>query len=290
MGAKDYKLAAEKAEEAKERGTRIYRDRARTILGSSEELANLARGVGGDVSEADAALRRSRDALDSDDVTGAIDHAKKAWKRSEKVLLEHLSSSFSKAQALILSAKNLGRDVGPVEDLLSRARSAMEGSDFPAALGFTQEGLETITEDLKSVLERRSRRRRTSFARPRSSGPTRRGPRTSSSGRGGTSRTSSSRRPGTPSSRAAGSPRRPSRRPSRGRSRTSPSSSRTGGTSGRTRPPRRDTSPGRRPSSASGTSRRAGRPRSRGSRPSSRPSSSGSSRRSRPPGRSSWPP
>jgi len=154
MGAKDYKLAAEKAEEAKERGTRIYRDRARTILGSSEELANLARGVGGDVSEADAALRRSRDALDSDDVTGAIDHAKKAWKRSEKVLLEHLSSSFSKAQALILSAKNLGRDVGPVEDLLSRARSAMEGSDFPAALGFTQEGLETITEDLKSVLEK----------------------------------------------------------------------------------------------------------------------------------------
>src|SRR3990172_1198639 len=154
MGAKDYKLAAEKAEEAKERGTRIYRDRARTILGSSEELANLARGVGGDVSEADAALRRSRDALDSNDVTGAIDHAKKAWKRSEKVLLEHLSSSFSKAQALILSAKNLGRDVGPVEDLLSRARSAIEGSDFPAAVGFTQEGLETITEDLKPVLEK----------------------------------------------------------------------------------------------------------------------------------------
>src|SRR3990172_417422 len=107
MSAKDYKLASEKATEAKERATRIYRDRARAILASSEELTGLARGVGGDLSEAEAALSQAKSSLDADDLAATVDQAKKAWKRSEKVLLEHLSSSFSRAQSLILSAKNL---------------------------------------------------------------------------------------------------------------------------------------------------------------------------------------
>ena len=152
MGDKDYRLAAEKAAEATERGTRIYRDRAAAIVESSAGLVGLANGVGADVAEADASLSKARDALAGEDPAGAVDYAKKAWKRSEKALSEHLSSSFSKVQALILSAKNLGRDVAPVEDLLSRARTAVEGNNFQSALEFTKEGLETITEDLNAAV------------------------------------------------------------------------------------------------------------------------------------------
>src|SRR5207249_2914994 len=70
---------------------------------------------------------------------------------------EHLSSSFSKAQSLILAAKNLSRDVAHVEDLLSRARTAMENDDFQSALDFTNEALETITDDLTSAVDKEVR-------------------------------------------------------------------------------------------------------------------------------------
>jgi len=154
MASKDYKVAVDKAGEALERGKRIYRERARAIVDSSSALGRLAKGVGGELAETEAALAKAEGALASEDLGTAIDLAKKAWKRSEKVLQEHLSSSFSKAQSLILAAKNLSRDVAPVEDLLSRARTAMENNDFQSALDFTNEALETITDDLTSAVDK----------------------------------------------------------------------------------------------------------------------------------------
>ena len=157
MGAKDYKLAADKAAEAVERGKRIHRERASAIIESGAGMAALAKGVGADISEAEGTLAKARDALAAENLAEAVDFAKKSWKRSEKVLSEHLSSSFSKVQALILSSKNLGRDVAPAEDLLSRARTAVEGNNFQSALDFTKEGLEMITEDLTSALNKETR-------------------------------------------------------------------------------------------------------------------------------------
>src|SRR2546422_227947 len=130
------------------------RERARAIVDSSSALGRLAKGVGGELAETEAALAKAEGSLASEDLGTAIDLAKKAWKRSEKVLQEHLSSSFSKAQSLILAAKNLSRDVAPVEDLLSRARTAMENNDFQSALDFTNEALETITDDMTSAVDK----------------------------------------------------------------------------------------------------------------------------------------
>ena len=157
MVAKEYRAAAEKAGEAFERGKRIYRERARAIVDSSAALGRLAKGIGADLAETESALAKAEGALASEDLGGAIDLAKKAWKRSEKILQEHLSSSFSKAQALILSAKNLNRAVAPIEDLLSRARTSMENNDFQSALDFTKEGLETITDDLTAAFGKETR-------------------------------------------------------------------------------------------------------------------------------------
>src|SRR5437867_1602446 len=157
MASKDNKVAVDKSAEALERGKRIYRERARGIVDSSAALGRLAKGVGGDLAETEAALAKAEGALASEDLGTAIDLAKKAWKRSEKVLQEHLSSSFSKAQSLILAAKNLSRDVAHVEDLLSRARTAMENNDFQSALDFTNEALETITDDLTSAVDKEVR-------------------------------------------------------------------------------------------------------------------------------------
>src|SRR5216117_2830379 len=157
MVAKDYKVAVDKSAEALERGRRSYRERARGIVDSSAALGRLAKELGADLAETESTLAKAEGALAAEDLGGAIDHAKKAWKRSEKILQEHLSSSFSKAQALILSAKNMSRDVAPIEDLLSRARSAMENNDFQSALDFTKEGLDTIREDMTAAMTREIR-------------------------------------------------------------------------------------------------------------------------------------
>lgn len=157
MAEKDYKVAVDRSGEALERGKRLYRDRARAIVDSSAALGHLAKGIGADLAETEAALAKAEGALAAEDLGVAIDLAKKAWKRSEKVLQEHLSSSFSRAQALMLSAKNMSRDIAPIEDLLSRARTAMENNDFQSALDFTKEGLDSIREDLTSAVTKELR-------------------------------------------------------------------------------------------------------------------------------------
>jgi len=154
MSAKDYKLALDKAVVALDKANRIYQDRVKGIVNASASLVAMAKGLGSEAAESEAAIARAREALGAEDFETAIDLAKKVWKRCEKVLQEHLSGSFSRAQSLIIAARNLGRDTGTVEDLLSRARSAMESNDFEMAMGFTKECLETVTGELRAELDR----------------------------------------------------------------------------------------------------------------------------------------
>ena len=154
MAAKDYKLALDKAVLALDRANRIYQDRVKGIVNASASLVAMAKGLGSDAADSEAAITRAREALGAEDFETAIDLAKKVWKRSEKVLQEYLSGSFSKAQSLIIAARNLGRDTGTVEDLLSRARSAMESNDFEVAIGFTKECLEAVTGELRAEIDR----------------------------------------------------------------------------------------------------------------------------------------
>jgi len=153
MSGKDYKSALEKAAEAKERGKRAYADRARHFLDSTRTLLNVTKGMGVDDKEGLQGLDKAEEAFAREEYEGSIDLAKKAWKRSEKVIHEHLSSSFSTAQALILTAKNLGKDIAAAEDLLSRARSAVESNDYEMALSFTKECLDTVGSELKAEVD-----------------------------------------------------------------------------------------------------------------------------------------
>ena len=154
MSGKDYKSALEKAAEAKERGKRAYSERSRHFLDSTRSLLNVTKGMGVEDKDGLQALDRAEEAFAKEDYESSIDLAKKAWKRSEKVIHEHLSSSFSTAQSLIMSAKNMGKDVAAAEDLLSRARSAVEGNDYEGALSFTRECLDIVSGELKAEVEK----------------------------------------------------------------------------------------------------------------------------------------
>jgi len=151
---KDYKGALEKASEAKERGKRAYGGRARHLIDSTRTLLNVAKAMGTEDKEGMSALERAEDALAKEAYPEAVDHAKRAWKKSEKVIHEQLSTSFSTAQALIITARNLGKDTATAEDLLSRARSAVESNDFETALSFTKECLESVRGELQAEVDR----------------------------------------------------------------------------------------------------------------------------------------
>ena len=151
---KDYKSALEKAAEAKERGKRAYGERARHFLDSTRSLLGVAKGMGVDDRDGLQALEQAEASFAREAFEEAIDLSKKAWKKSEKVIHEHLSSSFSTAQSLILTAKNIGKDTGAAEDLLSRARSAVESNDFEQAIAFTKECLEAVTGELREEVDR----------------------------------------------------------------------------------------------------------------------------------------
>lgn len=146
---KDYKLAFEKATECKEKAIRVYRERIRGILDSNKLLLELVKSVGGDASSEESAVKLAEEAFQKDDLSKAVELAKESWKRSEKILHEHISKMFSNAQSLILTAKNSGKDAKMAEELLIRAREAMDASDYDGAIKSTRECLDDIGSTLK---------------------------------------------------------------------------------------------------------------------------------------------
>ncbi|MBI4416379.1 MAG: hypothetical protein HY557_05295, partial [Euryarchaeota archaeon] len=154
MGSKDYKVALERASEAKERAKRAYGDRARHFLDTTRNLMTVTQGLGVDVRDGLQALDKADEAYAREAYEDAVELAQKAWKKIEKGLHEHLSSSFSTAQSLIMTAKGIGKNTSSAEDLLSRARSAVESNDYEQAISFTQECLDTVTAELREEVDR----------------------------------------------------------------------------------------------------------------------------------------
>ncbi|MCJ2512059.1 MAG: hypothetical protein LN409_01730, partial [Candidatus Thermoplasmatota archaeon] len=146
---KDYKLALEKATESKQKATKAYQDRVKTIVDSSLVLLKLAKDIGADTSSADSLAKSAEEALSKDDFEKSIEFAQKSWEKSEKILHEHLSSSFSTAQSTIVAAKKQEKDTSVAEDLLSRARSAVEDQDYQTAMDYMNECMESVSSELE---------------------------------------------------------------------------------------------------------------------------------------------
>ncbi|MEE9490376.1 MAG: hypothetical protein V3V91_08060 [Thermoplasmata archaeon] len=145
---KDYKLALEKATESKQKALKAYQERVKTIVDSSLVLLKLAKDIGADTSSADSLAKSAGEALSQDDLEKSIEFAQKSWEKSEKILHEHLSSSFSTAQSIIVAAKKQEKDTSVAEDLLSRARSAVEDQDYQTAMDYMNECMESVSSEL----------------------------------------------------------------------------------------------------------------------------------------------
>ncbi|MFQ6060277.1 MAG: hypothetical protein ACE5KV_03130, partial [Thermoplasmata archaeon] len=153
MKVKDFKLALEKATECKERSKRIYEERVKAIVDSSEGMVGLVKSIGKKGAESEALVKEAREAIGKEDYESAVELARKSWQQTEKILHEHLSTRFSSAQSLLIVAKKAGKDISVPEDLLSRARSALETNDYESALNHTKECFQSVASELREEIE-----------------------------------------------------------------------------------------------------------------------------------------
>ncbi len=153
MKVKDFKLAVGKATECRARSERIYEERVKAIVESSSDMLKLAKGIGKKVEEGEGLVKQAREAVASEDLEKAVELARKSWQQTEKILHEHLSTRFSSAQSLIMVAKKAEKDTSVAEDLLSRARSALESNDYESALNFTKDTFQNVASELREDIE-----------------------------------------------------------------------------------------------------------------------------------------
>lgn len=153
MKVKDFKSALEKATECKEKSKRIYVDRVKAIVDSSGGMVGLVKGIGQKVDESEALVKQANEAFSGEDYEKAVELARKSWQQNEKILHEHLSTRFSSAQSLLMVAKKAGKDISVPEDLLSRARSALETNDYESALNFTKDCFQSVASELREDIE-----------------------------------------------------------------------------------------------------------------------------------------
>ncbi|MCK4445044.1 MAG: hypothetical protein KAW09_10910, partial [Thermoplasmata archaeon] len=153
MKVKDFKQAAEKATECRAKSERIYEDRVKAIVESSSDMLKLAESIGKKVEEGEVVVKQAREAVAAEDLEKAVELARKSWQQTEKILHEHLSTRFSSAQSLIMVAKKAEKDTSVAEDLLSRARSALESNDYESALNFTKDTFQNVASELREDIE-----------------------------------------------------------------------------------------------------------------------------------------
>jgi len=153
MKLKDFKAALEKATECREKSKRIYEERVKAIVDSSEGMVRLVKGIGQKVDESETLVKQAKEAVAGEDLEKAVELARKSWQQNEKILHEHLSTRFSSAQSLLMVAKNAGKDISVPEDLLSRARSSFEANDYESALNFTKDCFQSVASELREDIE-----------------------------------------------------------------------------------------------------------------------------------------
>lgn len=153
VGAKDYRLALEKVQDAEDKAKAAFLQRTQSILDSAEGMLELLKRTGKDTAEYEALIGGAKDALEKGSYEEAVESAKRGWIKAEKLLQKYLSDSFSSAQNLILAAQAMEKETGMAEDLLKRAREALESSDYPEALSQTEEALELLGRELDFEIE-----------------------------------------------------------------------------------------------------------------------------------------
>ncbi len=150
---KEYKDALSQSIQAKEMAMQCFTDGVQSIIDSVDKLAELGKEVGADCAEGIKLLEGAKKALDDKDFEKAMQIAKESWGELETVAQAHLSETFSKAQSMVVLARDVGEDVSASEDHLEQARKSMESQDYFVALDRLKECMESVGSELSSQVD-----------------------------------------------------------------------------------------------------------------------------------------
>lgn len=150
MLAKDYQSAIAHARKAREAANEAYIRRIGDVADSVEALLALLPGSDTETKGAHDYLERSKERVVAEDLEGAMKFAKTAYDAAERQLHEFFSQLFSRAQEVMIQAKEMGEDVSIFEDQLSRAKNALESQDYESCMTQVKDVLESAGEELKA--------------------------------------------------------------------------------------------------------------------------------------------
>ncbi|UCE45359.1 MAG: hypothetical protein JSU93_00205 [Methanobacteriota archaeon] len=153
MNSKDYPSAVSHARKAMESAKDAYIQKIADVGDSVDALLRLIGAPEGESKGALAKLEKSKELVLKEELEDAMKQARSAYDAAERTFHEQFSSRYSQAQDIINQAKEMGEDVSLFEDLLQRAKSALEKQDYENGISQLNEALEGAGENLKVQIE-----------------------------------------------------------------------------------------------------------------------------------------
>jgi len=147
---KEYKDALSNSIQAKDVAMQCYTDGIQSIIDSVDKLAEIGSDVGAESEDGMRLLEEAKNALADKDFNKSMELAKESWGALEKVAQGLLSESFSKAQSMVVLARDVGEDVSASEDLLEQARKSMESQDYFVAMDQLKECMDSVGSELST--------------------------------------------------------------------------------------------------------------------------------------------
>lgn len=150
LGSKDFYLAQKKAENAVRAANNTFIGKVNSILDNAEEMGRLIEEVGGKDEKLDKLISDTRSALEKEDFEKSIKLVDKTWTSFQKALHEQYGDAYSRAQQIILKAKESGEDIEDLERDLKETKALIESEDYGESLSAIKSVLESASEMLRS--------------------------------------------------------------------------------------------------------------------------------------------
>lgn len=150
LDGKDYDLALDKSDKAVETAKKIFVDRVHSILSSADEIVQIVAEVGEEPAQLKQLMADTKASLDREDFDSAIKLAEQTYDTSQKALHEQYAKAYSRAQQIILKAKDLGENVEDFQKDLQSTKAMIESEDYTTAITSVKTTMEAGADMLKT--------------------------------------------------------------------------------------------------------------------------------------------
>lgn len=152
---KDYKGALSQAVQSIELALEAKAQKIKDILNSTQELLDGMGKLGEEAKEPRAAIGKARELIESGQIEDAYSGANAAWDVTERYINAKIADEFERAQSLLLLAQDESLNTDSEREQLSQARRSLESEDFMASLDLLNSCLDSLTESLTNLFQRR---------------------------------------------------------------------------------------------------------------------------------------